>query len=233
MNITYIHHSSFLVETDHAVLLFDYFKGKLPKFDSIKPLYVFASHRHGDHFDPVIFQLANQTENITFILSDDIWQNRVPETLHSKVIFMGPGEEKTAGGLRIKTYRSTDEGVAFIVWTDAACIYHAGDLNNWTWIGESDNWNKQMAENYHMELEKMKGTSVDIAFIPLDSRLQEWFYLGIDDFMKKVGCRYLFPMHFWEDYSVIGQLRNLPCARNYRDKIMDLQREGETFHVRL
>ena len=28
MKITYIHHSSFMAELDHAVLLFDYFEGK-------------------------------------------------------------------------------------------------------------------------------------------------------------------------------------------------------------
>ena len=42
MKITYIHHSAFLVETESAYLLFDYFQGKLPEFSEEKPLYVFA-----------------------------------------------------------------------------------------------------------------------------------------------------------------------------------------------
>lgn len=50
MKITYIHHSSFMAELDHAVLLFDYFEGNIPETDREKPLFVFASHRHGDHF---------------------------------------------------------------------------------------------------------------------------------------------------------------------------------------
>ena len=29
MKITYIHHSSFMAELDHAVLLFDYFEGNI------------------------------------------------------------------------------------------------------------------------------------------------------------------------------------------------------------
>ena len=33
MKITYIHHSSFSAELEKCILLFDYFKGKLPKFD--------------------------------------------------------------------------------------------------------------------------------------------------------------------------------------------------------
>ena len=58
MKITYIHHSAFLVETESAYLLFDYFQGKLPEFSEEKPLYVFASHRHPDHFSKVIFELG-------------------------------------------------------------------------------------------------------------------------------------------------------------------------------
>ena len=46
MNVTYIYHSSFLVETVSAYLLFDYFKGELPRMTPSKPIYVFASHRH-------------------------------------------------------------------------------------------------------------------------------------------------------------------------------------------
>ena len=32
LKITYIHHSSFSVELENAVILFDYFKGTLPEF---------------------------------------------------------------------------------------------------------------------------------------------------------------------------------------------------------
>ena len=58
MKITYIHHSSFCVELQNSILLFDYFKGELPKFDKGKKLYVFASHFHEDHFDKCIFEIA-------------------------------------------------------------------------------------------------------------------------------------------------------------------------------
>ena len=61
MKITYIHHSSFLVETEENYFLFDYFEGKLPQLKEDKPLLVFASHRHGDHFSPVIFELAGRS----------------------------------------------------------------------------------------------------------------------------------------------------------------------------
>ena len=36
MKITYIHHSSFSVELERSVLLFDYFQGEIPEFDPEK-----------------------------------------------------------------------------------------------------------------------------------------------------------------------------------------------------
>ena len=50
MKITYIHHSAFLVETESAYLLFDYFQGKLPEFSEEKPLYVCQSQTSGSFF---------------------------------------------------------------------------------------------------------------------------------------------------------------------------------------
>ena len=81
MKVTYIHHSSFMAELEHAALLFDYFEGEIPAVEGDKPLFVFASHRHGDHFSRAIFDLADQRRNVTYILSDDIWRRQVPEEL--------------------------------------------------------------------------------------------------------------------------------------------------------
>ena len=55
MKVTFIYHSAFLVELERCSLLFDWYGGDLPKIDRTKPLYVFASHHHGDHYSPEIF----------------------------------------------------------------------------------------------------------------------------------------------------------------------------------
>ena len=72
MKITYIHHSCFLIELEQLYLLFDYVKGTLPVLSPDKDLLVLVSHRHGDHFSPDIFDLAEQHPKIRYILSDDI-----------------------------------------------------------------------------------------------------------------------------------------------------------------
>ena len=59
MNISYITHSCFLVELDSCYLLFDYYRGTLPRMKEDKPLYVFASHAHSDHYSTRIFKLQH------------------------------------------------------------------------------------------------------------------------------------------------------------------------------
>lgn len=233
MKVTYIHHSSFLTETAHASLLFDYFEGPVG-LSKGKPAVIFASHRHGDHFSPAIFDLAEGRPDVYFVLSDDIWRKRVPEGLTDRTLFIGPGQETALPWLpwiKVRTFRSTDEGVAFLLDADGTVIYHAGDLNNWQWAGESELYNRKMEEEYHRQLKAMAGEKIDVAFVPLDPRQERDFYKGMDDFMNMVGAKTVFPMHCWGDFSVIGRLKSMERSAGYRDRIVDIKEDGQAFEL--
>ena len=94
-----------------------------------------------------------------------------------------------------------------------------------------------MAANYHRELKKIRevldgwGKEIDIAFVPLDGRLEENFYLGLDDFMRQVGAKRVFPMHCWDDYSVIGALKSMPESEPYRERIVRITGDGDSFEL--
>ena len=229
MNVTYIHHSAFLVETRSASLLFDWFEGQLPPIPKEKPLYVLSSHSHHDHFTENIFTLEHP--NITYLLSWDIPEACVPEKWRGKTYFLGPYETWQDGSLSLETFRSTDQGVAFWCSLDGKEIYHAGDLNHWYWEGEDEQWNADMTAAYRAEVAKMAGRTADIAFLPVDPRLDAWFYLGADDFMNQADTRYLLPMHFWGDFSVCNKLIEHPCSENYRSKILTIQKKGQLFSL--
>lgn len=238
MKITYIHHSSFLAELEHVYLLFDYFQGDIPVMEEDKPLIVFVSHRHGDHFSPAIFDIEKNHKKTEYIISDDIWQNRVPQELHGKIQFVGPDEELNVDiwpgvEVQVETFKSTDEGVAFWVTTEGKNIYHAGDLNDWAWKGEDEKLNHQMTKRYQNELAKMKGRTCDVAFLPLDSRQEEWFFRGLDAFVKIVPTKHIFPMHVWEDFAVIGRLKAMECSAEYRDRVAEIRGCGDVFEVDL
>ena len=231
MKVTYIHHSSFFAETESACLLFDYFKGELPEAEPGKPWYVFASHRHPDHFSKVIFDLAKEHPDIRYLLSFDIWRKRVPEELKERTVFLKPGEVFEDGYVSAEAFRSTDEGVAFWCRADGFSLYHAGDLNHWYWEEEDEQWNRNMTKAYREEIGKMKGRTADAAFLPLDPRLGQYFWLGIDDFMKEADACFIFPMHFWGEYDVAERLKALPCSEPYRDRIVEIDREGQCFEI--
>lgn len=227
MKITYIHHSCFLAETESACLLFDYFEGELPPIPENKPLYILASHNHHDHFSETVFSLNHP--KITYLLSWDIPAERVPEG--KTVYFLQPQETWTDGLLSLETYRSTDEGVAFWCWLDGKQLYHAGDLNHWYWEGEDEDWNRDMTDSYRAEIAKMAGKKADAAFLPVDPRLEQWFYLGADDFMQQADADVIFPMHFWGDFSVCRRLKEHSCSENYRDRILTIEEKGQSFSL--
>ena len=224
MKITYIHHSAFLVETKSACLLFDYFEGDFPCIPKEKPLYVLASHNHRDHFSDSVFSLEHP--DITYLLSRDI-----PEVNKANVHSLPPYAVWKDGILSLETFRSTDEGIAFWCCVDGKEIYHAGDLNHWYWEGEDEQWNADMTAAYRAEVAKMAGRTADVAFLPVDPRLEDWFYLGADDFMQQADAKHLFPMHFWGDFSVCEKLIRHPCSEKYRDRIVTIEDKGQNFSV--
>lgn len=204
MNCTYLGHSTFLLETEHALLLFDYTGGPLELPERKKNLLVFASHRHGDHFNKAIFSLAAQKRDAVFILSSDIATHLVSQDV--QVRWMGPYEEISIHDVAVRTLKSTDEGVAFVIQAEGRTIYYAGDLNHWHWEGESEAYNLQMKRDYHAEL-RLLPAKLDLAFVPVDPRLGPFYSLGAKDLVARVKVKTLIPMHFWKDSSVCEKLK--------------------------
>lgn len=219
MKVWYIHHSSFLVESETCCLLFDYVQGELPEVDTQKPLYVFASHRHGDHFSPEIFKLSEGNLRVTYILSDDIWRKRVPKERQDQTRMVGPGEKLQIGPIQVETLRSTDEGVAFWLNVDGHAVYHAGDLNDWRWEGEQEEANAAMTKAYREQIDRIAGRHADLAFVVLDPRQGKDYDRGIRYFLEQVKVDRVFAMHWWGDDSVIEKCRGEAWTSPFRKSI--------------
>jgi L-ascorbate metabolism protein UlaG (beta-lactamase superfamily) len=207
MNITYIQHSCFLIETDCFYYLFDYYKGSLPEMDVTKPILVLSSHGHSDHYNPEIFSVlqAAGMQRIRAVLSDDIEAPEAPD-----VLSVAPGAEYSLGPQqKLTTLRSTDLGVAFLIEDGQDLFYHAGDLNDWVWEGEPDAYNEEMTKNYRMEIarlaQKLGQRSMDAAFVVLDPRQEKDYDRGMCFFLKNIPAKQVYPMHYWDDPSVIGR----------------------------
>ena len=112
-------------------------------------------------------------------------------------------------------------------------IYHAGDLNWWHWEGEPDAYNEHMKMAYLKEIEKLKDTPIDVAFVPVDPRLGEQYYYGIDGFAKRVDAKALIPMHCWGDYTVVEKLMHQEETKEYRERIYPITKEGEEICLKI
>ncbi len=231
MLITYIHHSCFSIETEESIFLFDYYKGNIPNFTKEKPLFVFSSHFHQDHFSPVIFELSEKYPDVTYILSKDIRLKELNRDQYN-IITIGKNESITMKeSLKVDTLRSTDEGVAFLISEKGKTLYHAGDLNWWVWKDDTASEYNNMTKNFKDEINKISGKEIDLAFLPLDPRQEELYSLGFDYFMQNTRTSVAFPMHFWLDYSIIEKFKNSEEASKYSNKIIDISFEGQTFQI--
>lgn len=231
MRVIYIGHSGFFIEGESVCLLFDYYTGALPSVPAGKPLLVFASHRHHDHFNPEIFRLnaAHWILGRDFSLSPGIRAKYgIDDEMFSRCHRIKTDEILALEDAEIRALKSTDEGAAFHVTFDGKSVYHAGDLNQWVWR-EDANYDRQMTADYLREIEKLKGAAFDAAFLPLDPRQGEDFYLGADSFIRMHRPKKVFPMHLWEDYDAIRRFKEHECAREYFDRVIEIHHSGEEF----
>lgn len=227
MQITYIAHSGFLVETDSCYYLFDYFKGALPHLKTDKPILVFSSHSHEDHYNKEVFTLLKDAgmQNITAILAKDIPPKKYPTDVEVQKVTFHEKYELPCD-TTVETLLSTDAGVAFFVRCPEGTIYHAGDLNDWVWEGEPEQYNKQMTGSYRHEINLLKDVKIDVAFVPLDPRQEKDYANGMLYFLKKVDVDKVYPMHYWEKPEIIEQfLKEYP---EYAKKIENTEKAKYT-----
>ncbi len=230
MKITFIFHSSFAVELEESVLIFDYYgEEKLPVLPKGKQVFFLNSHGHPDHFQRKILALKEEYPSAEYILSRDIRFR--PEEKKDWIHRVKPGGELKTAPLVVRTLRSTDLGVAFIVETEGKRIYHAGDLNWWHWEGEDKAWNNNMAANYKKEADKLSGVFFDAAFVPLDPRLGDAYYLGMQYFLKKADAACIFPMHMWEKYDICDRLKKDGYLNDISGRFYPVEYPGQTWEI--
>lgn len=211
--IYYIYHSGFAIKTKDHFLIFDYYKGPIENeitnkkpvllspenIKEMKNVFVFTSHSHGDHYNPSILKWENYNSNIQYVFSSDIIINKNK----SNYTFIEEGQEKLVEDICVKAYGSTDIGISFLVKVDGLTIFHAGDLNWWHWKEDSLEEQSLAESSFKAEVEKLKSEiPIDIAFFPVDPRLQEFYYIGGEYFAENIQPKLLIPMHFADDFSI-------------------------------
>ena len=200
--ITHYYHSGFSVASEQTLAVFDYWRGENgelapelqltpEKLKRYKNVFVFISHEHIDHLDPIVFTW-NAVGNVSYIVSSDM-----PVGTRGKR--MAPGDTlRLCDELAVTAFDSTDLGVSFLADFCGIRIFHAGDLNFWHWREESTMQEIEEAdEEFRKAVKPLTQESIDVAFFPVDPRQGSMFEAGANYFILSVKPRILIPMHYF------------------------------------
>ena len=230
VTLTYHHHSGFSAAVGDTLLVFDYWEGEnggLPEtarltsesFRAYKQAFVFVSHAHPDHLDPVIFTWKPDCP-VTYIVSCDA-------PIGTRGRRMSPGDEMPLGeGARVKAFASTDLGVSYLVMMDGLHIFHAGDLNFWHWREESSLREIEAAEEaYQKAVEPISKERIDLAMFPVDPRMGAMFDAGANQFILSCKPKLLVPMH-WQSRAEVA-VDFARRAKTPKTEVLALTHPGE------
>jgi len=215
MRLTYIFHSGFALETEHAVMVFDYWLQREPIVQRIlaiqKPLYVLVSHFHEDHFNAGIFQWRERRGDVTYILSKDILRHRRASREQADV-WMAKGSVYEDERLKVTATGSNDSGVSWVVEIEGKFIFHAGDLNNWYARFLTDTPGVLVHEEelapgedpvrgekmFLGELKEIRRITdhFDLVMFPVDGRIGNGYTKGGRQFISMFRVGMFVPMHF-------------------------------------
>lgn len=239
-SLRYVWHDCFILSSPEADFIFDFWRDPaetdaastgLPPClrgrDASRPLYVFVSHHHKDHFTRRIFSWQHDCPHIHFIISkdtarfvrhllrpDSIWKgDRVaPE----RVSVMTPGDVWTDGYLTVRAFGSTDTGCSYGLECAGKRFFHAGDLNAWIWKDESTPAEVRAAIR---DFDAITATiaeampQLDLAMFPVDSRIGRDWYEGAARFVRAISVARFIPMHFGLGESAEELARRAEDAR--------------------
>lgn len=226
VEIKYVWHDCFVAVTDSCSMVFDYWHDvpcggcddggrdlpvALSGIDRSKPLYVFVSHSHKDHYNPEVFAWADKFDEVRYIVSNDVYR-RMRHIVSATSVYNGPrvdagrvtrmlnGDVFDDGRVKVFAFPSTDVGNSYAVSVEGRMFFHAGDLNAWIWKDESDEAEvKKALGDYRACLRKIKEAGLgvfDYVFFPVDSRIGTDYFTGAAMFVREFDVRRFFPMHF-------------------------------------
>ena len=219
--IFYLFHSGWAVKTQNHLLIFDYWqKEEEPEQPSLlngfinpseiasQNVYVFVTHQHSDHYDPIILEWKEKIKNIKYIFG---WKATDDP---SHFYFQSERKSYKTDDLEIFNIHHDFDGIpesAFLIFVDGLSIYHAGDHGH-----SKGQKNDTFRDNidYLAKLSK----KIDIVFTPT--------FGGEYYTIEKLSPKAVFPMHgkareyvvFAEGFFDEKSRYYIRCAENPGDR---------------
>lgn len=188
VDVHYLGHSGFAVDTGVKVLVFDYWETANQLIKAVagseeRKLFFFSSHNHHDHYDRSIEKYKREAGYLGHFAG---W-NRPGGDL----IYVTPHTWTELGGTRVYSLVSNDTGAAFLVSADGLNIFHGGDLAG---------WEDETSESFDREIDHIKDTGIriDIAFLAVTTFsgvIQESMRKAAGYFLDTLDPTVFMPMH--------------------------------------
>ena len=208
--IWHLNHSGFAIKTKKHFLIFDYcdpqpaVAGKKglaagiidPEEIKDENVLVFVSHEHDDHFNPIIASWQQGVGKIKYIVSPEVAKSdpHFATDVKPNLIETYPDSKAIVEGVAITTIKATDSGIGFMIECDGLIVFHAGDHALWERNAEAA---------YQTEIRKLKGSKIDIAFLPLQPfhPNKEVIREGAVWAVKELSPNTVVPMHLFGQYA--------------------------------
>jgi ankyrin repeat protein/L-ascorbate metabolism protein UlaG (beta-lactamase superfamily) len=234
--IWHLGHSGWAIKTQNHFLVFDYnaTARSIPSEASLSSGYiipsqikdenvtVFATHGHGDHYDPAIFGWKNEVTNIEYALGFN------PRDLDHKYTYAAPRTTTTVDGVTVTSIRSNDSGAGFLVEVDGLTIFHLGDHAN----GSMD-----MSGDYTAEIEAIAGTNknIDLVFGPIlgcSLGTPESVQLGAHYAIETLNPKVFIPMHSGNATYRYRDFVQEAAGKNHETQLIYATNKGDRFIYR-
>jgi L-ascorbate metabolism protein UlaG (beta-lactamase superfamily) len=225
--IVHLGNSAVLLKIAGRVLVFDYPcpTSSTERWYALQPeelvnerVYVFSSHSHGDHHRDRIYTWKDTIPNIKFILASDIL------SYPRGAIVVEPNQTIMVEDMKIRTYPSTDAGVAYSVYLDNKHIYFAGDNGFWNWKG--DRAQKEYIEKDLAEVDRT--VPMDIAFQVGDPLAIGVGDGGIGIFALTFQPKLLVPIHLRGQYEYLKCIEKQLTRRGFKNEFWVVKKPKDT-----
>lgn len=233
VSVIYLGHSGWAVKTENNFLIFDYQEtwGTKSDMDSTKNLlsgyinpeeikdnnvYVFTSHSHIDHYDPLILEWEKEMENITYFFGWDFSPDEKYNCLKTpRAVY----KDET---IEVYTVNSHHSGVfesAFLIKIDGIVFYHNGDYK-----GDYKN---------DYEYLKSKTDKIDFAFSNCVPELDCHLYDQPVHLIEQFGIKDFFPMHCRDEKTQFNLLAKMYKEEGVKTKVNCAEIKGEQFNLKI
>jgi L-ascorbate metabolism protein UlaG (beta-lactamase superfamily) len=233
LTVWYLGHSGFAIRSGGRLLVFDYQEEygtpsataaaggledgviEAADLDGLD-VYVFVTHSHEDHYDPVILDWADQVEGIEYFFGWEAGENADHHYL------VGPQATYQVDGMEIYTINSHHSGVAevaYLIHVDGRWIYHNGDyLQNYI-----PDFEYLATVTDHLDAVFHAGTTND----EWQYTLQGWYLLG------HFSPDFFFPMHYGNDEGggEGAEFARDVAARGYSSEVIVPRRRGDRWEL--